>query len=53
MTYMEIESLEAKAEVKSDFGNGYQDGMNNEPQKKNSTLQYIEGYKLGFKFKGK
>ena len=52
MTFMEIESLVSKSQIKNDFEYGYQDGMNNKAKKENSTKLYYEGYEFGSKFKG-
>ena len=52
MTYLEQESIEAKAQIKNDFDKGYDDASSNKVNKGTSD-QYKEGYKLGSRFKGK
>ena len=53
MTFMEIESLDAKAQIKNDYEHGYDDGIKGNAKKKNSTMLYNAGYEFGDKNKGK
>ena len=48
MTYMEIESLEAKAQVNNEYDQGYDDCMNNKAAKLNASEQYNNGYGLAY-----
>ena len=44
MTFMEIESLDAKAQIKNDYEHGYDDGIKGKPAKLNASQQYNNGY---------
>ena len=46
MTYLEIESLDYKAQIKNDFEKGYDDCEKGIAQMKNATMLYNEGYAL-------
>ena len=48
MTYMEIESLEYKAQIKNDFDHGYDDCINDRDAKLNASDQYNSGYGLAY-----
>jgi hypothetical protein len=45
---MEIESLEAKAQIKNEFDQGYDDCINNKPAMLNASDQYNEGYGFAY-----
>ena len=48
MTYLEIESLEAKAQIKNDFEKGYDNCEKGMAQMENATMLYNEGYALAY-----
>ena len=48
MTYMEIESLEAKAQINNDHDQGFYDCMNNKAAKLDASEQYNNGYGLAY-----
>jgi len=48
MTYMEIESLDAKAQIKNEHDQGYDDCMNNKAAKRDASEQYNNGYGLAY-----
>ena len=52
MTYLEHESLEAKAQINNDFDKGYDDAIKNKAKKENATTLYNHGFKLGSNYKG-
>ena len=53
MTYMMIESLDYKAQIKNDFDKGYEDGLKHDKAEQGKTALYYDGFALGFKTKGK
>ena len=53
MTYMEIESLDAKAQIKNDFDHGYSYGLKHDKAEQGKTALYYDGFALGLKTKGK
>lgn len=54
MTYMEIESLDAKAQIKSEFDQGYDDRINNKPLMSGlKSTEYLKGYDFASRIKGK
>ena len=48
MTYMEIESLDYKAQIKNEFDHGYDDCINDRDAKLNASDQYNNGYGLAY-----
>ena len=48
MTYMEIESLDAKAQINNEHDQGYDDCMNHKAAKLNASEQYNNGYGLAY-----
>jgi len=54
MTYMEIESLDAKAQIKNEFDLGYDDRINNKPLMSGlKSTEYLKGYDFAGGIKGK
>ena len=53
MTYMEVESLVSKSQVKNDFEYGYSYGLKHDKAEQGKTALYYDGFALGFKTKGK
>jgi len=53
MTYMEIESLDAKAEVNNEHDQGYDDRINNKPLMSGlKSTEYLKGYDFASGIKG-
>jgi hypothetical protein len=54
MTYMEIESLDYKAQIKNDFDLGYDDRIKNKPLMSGlKSTEYLKGYDFASGIKGK
>ena len=48
MTYMEIESLDYKAQIKNEFDHGYDDATKGVKAVQGKTAMYYDGYSYGY-----
>jgi hypothetical protein len=53
MTYMELESLEDKAQIKNDYDKGYDDCMKGVNAEVGGSAEYYDGYSYAYNLQEK